>query len=121
MLDLDAINADPMLQDSPLGDLKIVMWGGEPAVAVINRHDPERLPHILHMVADGGVLSAMYGKRFWEQGAIQAAYDKAAELRTGAYERDKADRGRDAERDFLKFIRKEGARDEFLSAFAGGS
>ncbi len=121
MLDLDAVNADPMLRDTPLGDLKVIMWGGEPAVAIINRHDPDAFPRVVHMVAEGGILAAMYGRRFWEQREVRAAYERKEERRIESAASVKADRNADIERDFVKAIRKEGARDAFLQAVAAGA
>lgn len=78
-MDLDVINADPLLDDTPIGRLRLERYGrGANAwIAVVQvppgDYDPDTTPgRIIHTLKPGeDVFAAIYGKRFWEQRAVR--------------------------------------------------
>lgn len=66
-MNLDAINEDPALKDTPIGDLVVVHRFGRYSVGVKNKYDPSRPPRIMFDFEPGNVVwDSIYGKRAWE-------------------------------------------------------
>jgi hypothetical protein len=83
-MDAGALNDAELLTGTPIGDLVVRRYGrgaGVCVVAVVDRHDPDRPARQVHVIdpgkAGGGVLDAIYGKRFWESAAVQKLYADA--------------------------------------------
>lgn len=104
MPDIDALNDPELLSDTPIGDLEVIRWCGELSVAIKNRHDPERPGRIVHTLGSGGVLDAIYGKRFFEGAQVLEAYGRQAEIRQASAQRENDLRRQDFRRDFRKWL-----------------
>lgn len=77
----ERLNDAEVLDDTPIGRLRCVDWGGTVCVAVIDRFDPERIATIIHQLEPGeNPLSAVYAKRPFETPAIAALYDRRSEV-----------------------------------------
>lgn len=115
-MDLDAINADPLLHDTPIGTLRVMRFdhvhGAYFAVCLSNPgpfgDDSVRIIHTLEPGED--VFSAVYGKRFWEQGHVWEMYCKQREVEEEA-KRKEAAGDTDLDRDF---------RERIMHAFGAG-
>lgn len=119
MPNLDAMNDPDLCTNTPIGDLVVVMWGGKPAVAMKDRHDPEGKPaRVIHMVENGGVLGALYGKRFWEQRAHRDLYREHAETLEKRHQRFLVDHRKDTQREIRKLLQREGGREAVLRKLA---
>jgi enoyl-CoA hydratase/carnithine racemase len=77
-----------VLDDTPIGTLRVIEWGDTHCVAVMRHDDPERVFNIVHTLAPGeNPLNAVYGKRLFETPAISSLYDKQAEEREASAQR----------------------------------
>jgi hypothetical protein len=81
-MDLDALNRDPILKNTPLGQLRLERYGrGAHAwIGVIRiphgRFDPNGPGEIIHTLEPGtDVFAAVYGRRFWEQRWVAQAIE----------------------------------------------
>lgn len=80
-MDLDALNRDPILHDTPLGRLRLERYGAGPKawIGVVmvppGPFDPCAPARIIHTLEPGSdVFAALYGRRFWESDAIHRAW-----------------------------------------------
>jgi hypothetical protein len=121
-MNVDALNDRDLLDDTPLGDLVVVQMRGFVGVGVVDRHDPEKPPRIIHVVepnkARGTVLDALYGKHFWAQKAVQKLYTKAQEQLDVRIAREEADQGKSFREGMRRWLQREGARDLLQEATA---
>lgn len=104
MPDIAALNDNDLLRDTPVGDLEVVMWCGEPAVAIKNPHAPDRPGRIVHTLGKGSVLDAIYGKRFFEGAQVLEAYAQRAAQRDASNQRENDLRRQDFRRDMRKWL-----------------
>lgn len=116
-MNLEAINADPLLHKTPIGRLKVVRMRDWLGVALVDeRTGKERVIHVLK--AGGCVLDAVYGKRNWEAPAIRRIYERRVEVEEKSREAVLADISRDQQRDLRRFLFKhEDAREALMSRF----
>lgn len=116
-MNIDAINADPVLKGTPIGDLKVVRMRDWLGVAVVDRWGKERIVHELK--AGGCVLDAVYGKRAWEAPAVRRIYERNKAARDAVLERADADLHADLQRGLQRFTRRDSdAREAIFRAFA---
>lgn len=116
MADVDALNDRDLLTDTPIGDVVVQHFGDLVGVAIVNRHDSERAPRLIHVVeGQRGVLDAFYGKQFFAEEAVVAVHARAAERSTARQERHSALVSADMRRGLEKFLaRGDEAREALL-------
>ncbi len=119
MADVDAINDRDLLTDTPIGDVVVQHFGELVGVAIVNRHDSERAPRLIHVVeGQRGVLDAFYGKQFFADEAVVAVHTRAAEKATARHKRRSALVSSDMRRGLERFLSRGG--DEARAAIIHG-
>lgn len=115
MPDLDALNDPDLLSDTPIGDLEVrVLWGQFVGVCIKGETKPGRC---IHTLDPRGVLTAIYGKRTFEQASVRRLYQQQAEAeQTSAASHDEQ-RAHVLNSEMLRLIRRHGKAD-FLEAAA---
>lgn len=109
MADVDALNDREMLTDTPIGDVVVKYFGDLVGVAIVNRHDSERSPRLIHIVEGRkGVLDAFYGKQFFADEAVVGVHARAAERRQNSADRHSALVSSDMRRELEKFLARGG-------------
>jgi len=111
-VDLDALNTPELVRDTPIGDLVVKRFGGVQGVGVCHWHVPEKSPRLIHVVdptkRGGGVLDAIYGKRFWECDAVVEVHARAQEVVDKRLERNNALVSADLTREMETLINRRG-------------
>lgn len=114
-MNIDALNASTFLRKLPIGELRVIMFCDQPAVELRDhRHIKGKPGRIIHMLGpDENPLNAVYGKRFWEQGAMRAAYEAEKDEATAAIKREDDDTRALFKKEVSQIIRRRGddARD----------
>lgn len=101
------LNDPRVLDNTPIGTLRVIPWANAASVAVMDRHDPTRVQRIIHTLSHGeSPLSAIYGKRTYEQTAVQAAYEVRDEDRTAAEAREEEALSKDNQDRYRHFLRR---------------
>lgn len=116
MRDADALNDREALSDTPIGDCVVERWGEQTGVGVVNRHNPEKRPRLIHVVdARRGVWDAFYGKQHFAGEEVLAAYDRYKERVSTSNERKSALISADMRRGLERLLnRSDDARDVML-------
>ena len=116
MRDADALNDREALSDTPIGDCVVEHWGEQVGVGIVNRHDPEKKPRLIHVVGGRrGVFDAFYGKQHFAGEEVVAAYERATARTTEANERRSALVSADMRRGLERLLnRSDDARDVML-------
>lgn len=101
------LNDPQVLDNTPIGTLRVVPWANAASVAVMDRQDATRVQRIVHTLQHGeNPLAAVYGKRTYEQTAVQAAYDLRDEDRHAAELRDEDALSKDNQDRYRHFLRR---------------
>jgi hypothetical protein len=70
------LNDPAVLDNTPIGTLRVVPWANAASVAVMDAHDPTIVRKIIHTLhVDENPLNAIYGKRPNEATAWREIYD----------------------------------------------
>lgn len=112
MINVDAINDDPALRGTPLGDLSVVDMGDWVGVMLDDGISP---PRIIHTVDEQGVFNALAGKAFWEDRKIREMYAGLAERRESSAAREAALQSADFRRALQRWLQRDDARDVLLA------
>lgn len=105
--EIDDLNDPELLDDTPIGRLRVVRWCGAPAVAIMDEHEPEIAKRVIYMLKPGeNPLNAIYGKRTFEQANVLAAYNIAKDRREKRQERTVEDLRKDTRADVKKQLEK---------------
>lgn len=106
-MNLEALNDPELLDDTPIGRLRVIAWGGRPAVAIMHPHDPERVKRVIHMLKPfENPLNAIYGKRAFEGQSVWAKYQRALERERKSQESKRDDMSKDLQADINKQLEK---------------
>lgn len=74
-MNLEALNDPELFDETPIGRLRVVPWCGRPCVAIMDKHDPDRVRRIIHTLRKNeNPLNAIYGKRTFEKRDVVRAY-----------------------------------------------
>jgi len=113
MIDLDAVNADPLLKDTPLGDLQVVVFGRRVVVSVDGKI-------IYEMGRYGNPWGAVYGKRAHEATYAQAQMVAEREAREAAALRERDDVSEQLIRAQERMERRDSDFKDIMTTIAGG-
>jgi len=103
----EALNDREVLDDTPIGTLRVVEWGDTMCVAVMKHTAPDEVFKIVHTLSPGeNPLNAVYGKRLFETPAIGALYDAQAETAASSAARAAELVGKDFRKAALGFLHK---------------
>lgn len=115
-----AYNEPRLLDDTPIGTLRVVTWGHAAAVAVMDAYDPTRVKRIIKRLGRGmNPLDAIPGKRTWEQEQVRDLYARRDRGVAEAEARDDADTRNDLERELGRFVRRREDGDEAVAGALG--
>lgn len=118
-MSLETLN-DHSVLDTPIGTLRVIDWCGQAAVAIMDKHDDERVCRVIHMLKPHeNPLSAVYGKRTLEQARVLGAYAAVVDARLGSVQGHKEDGRADLRREVKRFLFKhEDGREALATRFA---
>lgn len=120
MIDLYAVNRDPLLRNTPLGDLQVVLHCGRICVGIKNPHNPSAPPRIVYESGRwGNPWAAIYGKRTHELTFVQQLAAQQEAQRMASYQRDDEQLDADLRREQEKIERKDPDAKAFLRAVGG--
>jgi len=116
----EALNDPALLDDTPIGTLRVVTWGRAASVAIMRDDDPTIVKSIIHTLHRGeNPLNAIYGKRTHEQDAVKALYDRRDDTRNETERRADDDLSRDFVSALDTFERRNDEGAEAMIGFAG--
>jgi hypothetical protein len=96
-----------VLDETPIGTLRIIEWGDTHCVAVMRHEAPDEVFNIVHTLTPGeNPLNAVYGKRLFETPAISALYDFQAATQDASAERNRALVSADFQKALNRFLFK---------------
>jgi hypothetical protein len=114
------LNSSGILDDTPIGTLRVVNWGVTASVCVMDDEDPTLIRRITHTLKVGeNPLDAIYGKRTQEQDAVTELYVKRNEVRDASEARADDDLSRDFVNELDTFERRHDEGKEAVIGFAG--
>lgn len=119
-MSLETLNDTEVLNDTPIGTLRVIDWYGQAAVAIMDKHDNDKPARVVHMLkAHENPLAAIYGKRTLESARVLDAYAAAVEMREGSAARAHEDQRADLRADLRRFLSKhEDGREALVTRFA---
>jgi hypothetical protein len=101
----EEMNDPEILDDTPIGTLRVIPWGNGAAVALMHKHDDRRVDRVIHLLEPGEPpTNAIYGKRFYEAIALDAIYAEAKAGRERVEERRQLDLSDDFVRKLDRFV-----------------
>lgn len=109
-----------LLDNTPIGTLRVVTQGNAAGVAVMDPQDPTRVQRIIHTLGrKENPLQAIYGKRLQEQDAVAALYASAKDTRDKTEALDNEDLSKDFVNALDRFERRNDEGKEAVIGFAG--
>jgi hypothetical protein len=112
MIDLDAVNADPLLKDTPIGDLQVVLFGQRIVVSVDSKI-------VYEMGRYGNPWGAIYGKRAHEATYAQAQMAAEREAREASVRRESDDVSEQLIREQERMERRDSDFKDLMTTLAG--
>lgn len=119
------LNDPRILDNTPIGTLRVIPWANTASVAVMHPHDPTRVQRIvrtLHRGANGRIenpLNAVYGKRTHEDANARALYERRDATEAASAEREESDYRGDFRRELGKMLAKRADMEEALAGALG--
>lgn len=117
-----ALNDARVLDDTPIGTLRVITWGHAASVAVMHDTDRTRVQRVIYTLKRGeNPLNAIYGKRTFEQAHVRALYDARDEVVAASEEREADDLSGDFVRALTKLRNRRDDGDEAIAGAMGAS
>lgn len=114
------LNDRALLDDTPIGTLRVVPWANTASVAVMDKQDPSIVRSIIKTLHVGeNPLDAVYGKRTHEHASWRAAYDARDESIAKADASEAKTRTQDLVTDLEKFRSRRDDGEEALAMQLG--
>lgn len=112
----ETLNDPALLDDTPIGTLRVIPWANAACVALMDKHDPTIPRAIIKTLCVGqNPLDAIYGKRTHEHRAWREAYG----ARDEAVAKSAASEAADLSKDFVRELDKlEARKDDGAEAVA---
>jgi hypothetical protein len=114
------LNDPALMDDTPIGCLRVIPWGRSACVAIMDNEDHELVKKVIHRLRHGEhPLNAIPGKRTFEDLTAKKLYDRRNEDRERQRAGDERDLSVDLQADLRKFVNRYG--DEGAEALASVS
>jgi tRNA A37 N6-isopentenylltransferase MiaA len=85
------LNDPRLLDDTPIGTLRVITWAGVASVCVMHPTDNNRVHRIVHTMRHGdNPLDAIYGRRTHESRTVAEFYERRNEARAASEAREEA-------------------------------
>lgn len=116
----EQLNDPEMLDDTPIGTLRVVPWGHAASVAIMDDRDPTLVRRIVHTLRVGeSPLDAVYGRRVLEDAAVREIYARRDAARAESDGRDRTHVSKDFVNDMARFRARRDDGSEAIAMLSG--